>query len=100
MTFKSKIWLGRVCFLLAIFLTWEGGVRSGILPQLFFGSPSAVGIVIWDWLTSGKIYPHLAITLLETMLAFALGTASGRKASQRPTANPLAVPNAKASMVS
>ena len=77
MTFKSKIWLGRVCFLLAIFLTWEGGVRSGILPQLFFGSPSAVGIVIWDWLTSGKIYPHLAITLLETMLAFALGTASG-----------------------
>ena len=43
----------------------------------FFGKPIEVLKVIWEWFTSGKIYPHLAITLWETILAFAIGSVLG-----------------------
>ncbi len=32
---------------------------------------------IWEWFTGGEIYLHLWITLVETVLAFVLGTALG-----------------------
>jgi NitT/TauT family transport system permease protein len=43
----------------------------------FFGRPLEVIKVVIDWFVSGKIYPHLAITLWETLLAFAIGSALG-----------------------
>ena len=56
--------------------------------------------VIWDWFTSGKIYPHLAITLIETVLAFLvgslLGLAIGLWLALRPMASRLADPYIKA----
>jgi len=43
----------------------------------FFGKPIEVLKVVWEWFASGKIYPHLAITLWETVLAFAAGSVLG-----------------------
>ena len=43
----------------------------------FFGKPIEVVKVIWIWFSGGKIYPHLAITLWETVLAFAIGSLLG-----------------------
>src|SRR3954454_10623331 len=43
----------------------------------FFGEPLKVFQRTWDWFASGSIYAHLWVTLLETMLAFVIGTASG-----------------------
>jgi len=43
----------------------------------FFGRPLQVIKVVIDWFVSGKIYPHLAITLWETLLAFAIGSVLG-----------------------
>jgi NitT/TauT family transport system permease protein len=43
----------------------------------FFGQPIQVIKVVIEWFTSGKIYPHLAITLWETVLAFAIGSVLG-----------------------
>jgi NitT/TauT family transport system permease protein len=43
----------------------------------FFGRPLEVMKVVWEWFSSGKIYPHLAITLWETLLAFAVGSVLG-----------------------
>ena len=43
----------------------------------FFGRPLQVMKVVFEWFTSGKIYPHLAITLWETLLAFAVGSVLG-----------------------
>src|SRR5882672_3313607 len=43
----------------------------------FFGRPLSVIKVVIVWFTSGKIYPHLAITLWETLLAFAIGSVLG-----------------------
>ena len=62
----------------------------------FFGRPLQVIKVVIDWFTSGKIYPHLAITLWETLLAFAIGSAlglvTGLWLALSPTASALAEP--------
>jgi NitT/TauT family transport system permease protein len=44
----------------------------------FFGEPLKIFGRIWAWFVTGAdIYHHLAVTLLETALAFGIGTALG-----------------------
>jgi NitT/TauT family transport system permease protein len=43
----------------------------------FFGEPQKVAQRIWEWFSGGEIYEHLAVTLVETMLAFVIGTILG-----------------------
>jgi NitT/TauT family transport system permease protein len=43
----------------------------------FFGEPLKVVARIWQWFWSGSIYPHLWVTLVETLLAFVIGTSLG-----------------------
>ena len=43
-----------------------------------FGEPVAIFARIWDWFIAERdIYAHLWVTLLETVLAFLIGTAAG-----------------------
>jgi NitT/TauT family transport system permease protein len=89
-----RIWQALV--LIAIFAVWHLATRD---PQVafFFGEPIKVLARIWQWFTVGngsldvgfkdatwftldfpaEIYPHLLITLTETLLAFAIGTLLG-----------------------
>ncbi|HLI99566.1 MAG TPA: ABC transporter permease [Bradyrhizobium sp.] len=48
-----------------------------LLPPFFFSNPIDVGAQIIAWFASGVIWKHLAITLLETVLAFAIGSLAG-----------------------
>src|SRR3978361_1775968 len=48
-----------------------------LLPPFFFSNPVDVGSQIVAWFASGVIWKHLAITLWESMLAFAIGSLSG-----------------------
>ena len=43
----------------------------------FFGEPQKVLGRVWAWFVSGEIYRHLWVTLIETLLAFAIGTVFG-----------------------
>jgi sulfonate transport system permease protein len=43
----------------------------------FFGEPVKVFARLWQWFVSGEIYEHLWVTLVETLLAFLIGTISG-----------------------
>ena len=45
--------------------------------KFFFGQPLEVFKRIWIWFSSGSIYLHLGVTLIETLLAFATGTILG-----------------------
>ena len=56
---------------------WHFGAASGFLSPLFFGHPVKIFAVIADWFATGEIWRHLAITITETLLAFATGTISG-----------------------
>jgi NitT/TauT family transport system permease protein len=67
----------RVLLLVAVFFAWHGLVSSGVLPAFFFGRPFVVLQRVGQWFATGKIYPHLGVTLVETVLAFALGTLLG-----------------------
>jgi len=63
----------RVLLLVAIFFLWYGLVTLRFLPAFFFGRPFVVLERVGQWFASGKIYPHLGVTLIETVLAFAAG---------------------------
>jgi len=48
-----------------------------LLPPFFFSNPVDVGSQIVDWFSTGVIWKHLAITLWESILAFAIGSIAG-----------------------
>ena len=84
---KIPIWFWQVALLMAIFVIWHISTAPGLIPPIFFdnehraaflfGEPSKIFGAIWVWFTSGEIYPHLWVTLQETMLAFVIGTLLG-----------------------
>lgn len=73
--------------LVACFALWYVFTSPTLLPPIyfddpnkaafFFGEPQKVLVRIWDWFATGEIWLHLGVTLAETVLAFAIGTASG-----------------------
>ena len=81
---RAKLSLYHVLLLVAIFAFWYAMTAPGLVSEefakktaFFFGRPLQVLNVIWVWFSGGKIYPHLWITLVETLLAFALGSLLG-----------------------
>jgi len=83
----TKLRLWQAALLAGLFVVWHVATSPTLLPPLyfddpnraafFFGEPLTVFSRIWHWFTSGDIYHHLWITLVETMLAFLVGTAGG-----------------------
>ncbi|MDQ2734090.1 MAG: ABC transporter permease [Pseudomonadota bacterium] len=74
--------------LIAIFALWYVLTAPGLLPNFmfdndreaafFFGEPLKVFGRIWDWFVVHRdIYEHLWVTLVETLLAFGIGTGLG-----------------------
>ena len=84
---KGKLRLYQLTLLAVAFLLWYALTSPTLLPPIyfdnadkaafFFGEPQKVLMRIWEWFSSGSIYEHLAVTLIETMLAFAIGTVFG-----------------------
>jgi NitT/TauT family transport system permease protein len=70
-----RIW--QALLLLAVFVLWHVLTATNVLPPFFFGRPLAVLEKAWEWFASGKIYAHLWVTLVETVLAFVVGTLLG-----------------------
>src|SRR5438046_3592536 len=77
----------QLALLIAFLAFWHVATRPTLLPPIyfedankaafFFCEPLNVFERAWDWFASGTIYAHLWVTLLETLLAFVIGTASG-----------------------
>ncbi len=74
---SRRIAVLQVLLLLALFAIWDVLTRTEILPPFFFGEPLVVLQRIWEWFSGGTIYKHLAVTLVETLLAFVIGTVAG-----------------------
>ena len=84
---KAKLRLYQLIVLAVFFLLWYVLTSPTLLPPIyfdnadkaafFFGEPQKVLLRIWEWFSSGSIYEHLYVTLVETMLAFAIGTVFG-----------------------
>ena len=78
----------QLSLLAAIFVVWYLLTTPGLLPNFmfdndrqaafFFGEPLKIFSRIWDWFVVNRdIYQHLWVTLVETALAFAIGTGLG-----------------------
>ena len=94
---KLRIW--QILLLLALLLAWHLASQNAQVA-FFFGEPLVVAQRLWAWFTQNpgklevglgdstwftlqfpaEIYPHLLITLTETLLAFVIGTALGLSA--------------------
>ena len=94
----------------ALLVVWHVATSPTLLPPIyfdnpdkaafFFGEPLKVFERIWIWFSSGFIYRHLWVTLLETLMAFVVGTvlglAVGLWLALSPTASALLDPYIKA----
>lgn len=69
--------LYRLLLLVALISAWQILVLNDVLPEFFFGRPTLVMLQIWNWFSTGTIFIHLGVTLLETVLAFAIGVLLG-----------------------
>jgi len=75
---RPVILLLQLGVLIGFFLIWHVlTVTTNILSPFFFGTPGAVLERTVKDFASGVIWYHLGITLLETALAFIIGTVSG-----------------------
>lgn len=107
---RGRLALYHTLLLGGLFLFWYAMTEPGLIPPLyfddptrakfFFGQPLEVVKRIWIWFAGGGIYLHLGVTLLETVLAFAIGTVLalvfGLWLALSPTASTLADPYIKA----
>ncbi|GMV48300.1 MAG: ABC transporter permease [Pseudomonadota bacterium] len=81
-----RLW--QAALLAAVFLFWYLMTQPGLVPPFmfdndrqaafFFGEPLRVLGRIWAWFVrDADIYRHLAVTLVETLLAFGAGSLLG-----------------------
>jgi NitT/TauT family transport system permease protein len=85
---KRRLRAWQIAVLVLIFALWHVLTVPGLVPHFlfsddnqaafFFGEPLKIFDRIRRWfLVDGDIYRHLGVTLLETALAFGIGTALG-----------------------
>ncbi len=104
-----RLW--QAALLLAVFAFWYLMTTPGLVPNFmfdndrqaafFFGEPLKVLARVWTWFVSdADIYRHLAVTLVETVLAFVtgsvLGLAGGLWLALAPMASAILEPYVKA----
>jgi NitT/TauT family transport system permease protein len=80
-----RLW--QALMLAGLFVFWHVATHPTLLPPFYFDNPNKAAFFfgqplevigrIWAWFSSGSIYEHLWVTLLETLLAFVIGTVSG-----------------------
>lgn len=70
--FSTQIWI-----LVLLIGLWEVAGRLKWIDVLLFSYPSKVGNQIWSDMIDGSIWPHLGMTVGETVVGFLLGTLFG-----------------------
>ena len=84
----KNLWIWQGLLLIAFFVLWHVITKPGLVPHFLFakendaafflGEPLKIASRIWNWFVVKRdIYEHLWITLVETLLAFAIGTGAG-----------------------
>jgi NitT/TauT family transport system permease protein len=60
-----------------LLLAWQLGVDSGVVDRFFFSRPTDIAARVWQLVSTGAVWGHLATTLVEAALSFAIGVAAG-----------------------
>ncbi|WP_422001321.1 ABC transporter permease [Reyranella sp.] len=71
------VWTTRA-LVLAVFLgSWQWAVDAQLIDPFFFSQPRAIAQFLAEEVRDGSIWPHVFVTLRETLAGFALGAAAG-----------------------
>ena len=81
-----RVW--QIGILVVLFVLWHVLTKPGLVPHFmfdnarqaafFFGEPLQIFERIWVWfVVDANIYQHLVVTLMETLMAFAIGASTG-----------------------
>ncbi|TAN12897.1 MAG: ABC transporter permease [Burkholderiaceae bacterium] len=74
--FKLRTW--QISLLVVFLAVWYVAANRSQDIAFFFGRPQVVAERLWNWFfVNADIYPHLWVTLVETLLAFVIGTLAG-----------------------
>ena len=95
------LWFWQSSLLVALFVFWYVMTTPGLIPPFmfdndrqaafFFGEPLKVFGRVWVWFVrDADIYRHLAVTLIETLLAFGIGSVLGLAAGLWLALSPMA----------
>ncbi|WP_274655151.1 ABC transporter permease [Paenibacillus humicola] len=77
---RRTVWSVRLTqtLLLVLFLAlWEAAGRNGWIDVLLFSYPSKLLAQIASMVADGSLFPHLGVTVGETIVGFILGTVLG-----------------------
>jgi len=74
---KSKILLSRILLLAALLGMWELAAKLGWINPFITSQPSGIMKTIVNLYSSGVLFRHVGVTVLETVVGFTLGTVLG-----------------------
>jgi len=67
----------RTMLLVLLLSLWELCARLGMINDFIFSSPSRVTICFLNMVVDKSIFMHIGVTVMETLISFALVTVSG-----------------------
>jgi NitT/TauT family transport system permease protein len=73
----ARVLLWQLAVGVTCLAVWQVLATRRLIDPFFVSRPSDIAHRVWDWITNGFIWPHLAVTLEEAVLAFVVGTALG-----------------------
>ncbi len=71
------VWAGRAAVLTLFLGLWELAIVRGWIDPFFFSQPSAIGHFLVEEFREGSIWPHVIVTVRETLAGFAIGASAG-----------------------
>jgi NitT/TauT family transport system permease protein len=71
------MWFWQLLLAAVTLAVWQWFASAGILDKFFFSRPADIAQRVWQWVSSGSVWPHLATTLSEAALAFLIGVLGG-----------------------
>lgn len=74
---RRKVLLVQLLILFLFLGLWEVAGRLKWIDALLFSYPSKIGVLLWNNSMDGSIFPHIGMTIFETVIGFVLGTLSG-----------------------
>jgi NitT/TauT family transport system permease protein len=72
---SARNFLLRILLIVAFLAVWEGLVRLLAIPLFILPAPSGIFFALWIGITSSLYLDHVWVTLTETLLGFAFGSA-------------------------
>ena len=74
---KAIVHAVRAAILIALAGLWELFALTGVFDPFITSSPSRVAATIADLAAAGTLFYHIGVTLMETVLGFAIAVAAG-----------------------